>query len=305
MLAMRAFPGALLPWRSWSWWVPGAPPGAPYASIPRPLDGPSTWSRPTCAATSTGSPTGPGQVRIVDFWATWCEPCQEQFPVLAAAGQGPSGRRAHRLRGGGGRGPGPGGGLPGDDPAPLHGALGQGRGAPRRAARHRAAPHHAAGGPGRAGPLRPPGLPVAGRRSRSTARSGGCSPNHGEVGVRLDALHLAGVRRGLAQPVDHLVRLPLVGLVAEAGPCRRRPAAWPGPAGRRPGRAPAPRSAPAAPGRRRRSPSAPCRRRGSSTGGRPRPPARAGWPSAPAWCRPRAPAPARAPPARGAAAAAR
>jgi cytochrome c biogenesis protein CcmG, thiol:disulfide interchange protein DsbE len=23
-----------------------------------------------------------GQVRIVGFWATWCEPCREQFPVL-------------------------------------------------------------------------------------------------------------------------------------------------------------------------------------------------------------------------------
>jgi thiol-disulfide isomerase/thioredoxin len=34
-----------------------------------------------------------GQVRIVDFWATWCEPCLEQFPVLELLA------RAHQAEG--------------------------------------------------------------------------------------------------------------------------------------------------------------------------------------------------------------
>jgi thiol-disulfide isomerase/thioredoxin len=25
---------------------------------------------------------GPGPIRVIDFWATWCEPCKEQLPYL-------------------------------------------------------------------------------------------------------------------------------------------------------------------------------------------------------------------------------
>jgi len=27
----------------------------------------------------------PGKVTIVDFWATWCEPCKKSFPKLQSS----------------------------------------------------------------------------------------------------------------------------------------------------------------------------------------------------------------------------
>jgi cytochrome c biogenesis protein CcmG/thiol:disulfide interchange protein DsbE len=61
---------------------PAAPADKP-ADPPKSSEGPKASPFSLDSITTKGKVTlAPGKVTIVDFWATWCEPCKKSFPKL-------------------------------------------------------------------------------------------------------------------------------------------------------------------------------------------------------------------------------
>jgi thiol-disulfide isomerase/thioredoxin len=92
MLAMRAFRDALamaLLLQVGAGCVAGRPQLTSSPALGRPID----VAAPDLRGEEYRVADRAGRVRIIDFWATWCEPCREQFPVLELLA------RAHQAEG--------------------------------------------------------------------------------------------------------------------------------------------------------------------------------------------------------------
>jgi thiol-disulfide isomerase/thioredoxin len=71
--------------------APAAPPGV---TVLEPGDALPPWVLPDVASRSQSLAQWKGQRLVIAFWATWCQPCLKEMPVLAAAQQALGGKHA-------------------------------------------------------------------------------------------------------------------------------------------------------------------------------------------------------------------